>query len=492
MKNFKNIAVLSFIAMALACSKSDDNANQVQPGAGGWASFAAGGRETSVEVITAERGFIADQVRSFGTVQAQQLVTVTPQVSNRVTELYADLGDEVKKGQALAKIYDVTLKDLYNQAKAQVGQSRVALERDSTQLDRQEQVLDKKLIAQSEFDVTFATYQNASAQYESALAQLTQAEENLANTIIRSPASGVIVSRTIEVGDLATTGQPAFEINSDIGYQTRLFLPVQDWKVVNIGQEVSLRASNEAEATVTGVVSRKSPRLDPTTGLGEVIVTLNSTGESIFAGVLTETSINIQVKPQALIVPRGALVEKVETVVEPESNTIQLKKSYSVFVAQGDTMAVQRPLTLGIEQGDKIEVLSGLSAGDKIIVTGQQGLRNRAKIKVATGENFITPDELKIANQENGGNRGGWDASQRPGQGSTAQQTDSTNTGGENTGVRAGNRQGRQGGNQLFASLSEDEQQKIRTKMQGMSPEERRKYMTALRDSVQQANSSGN
>jgi RND family efflux transporter MFP subunit len=456
------LTAIIFATLIAGCGGSEENST---PSRGGWGAGAAGfgDRVTAVETITAERDLIAEQVRSFGTVQAQELVAVTPQVSNRITEIYVDLGDEVKKGQALAKIYDVALKDQYEQAKAQVDQARVTLERDSTQFVRQQQLYEKQLISQTDYDVAYAAYQNAAAQYATALANRTQARENLANTIIRSPADGTVVSRTIEVGNLATTGTPVFEINSDSGYETRLYLPVQDWKVVRVGQEVNLRASNEKEASVTGVVSRKSPRLDPTTGLGEVVVTLNGMGESIFAGVLTESSINIQVKPNALLVPRGALVEKVETVVEPESNTIQLEKSYSVFVAQGDSIAVQLPLVLGIEQGDKIEVLSGLRPGEKVVITGQQGLRDGARIKVATGENFSTPEEMQITREENG----------RPG-------------------ARQSGRPGANQRGQALANMSEEDRSKLRERMQSMSPDERREFVAAYRDSVRKANASNN
>ena len=69
----------------------------------------------------------------------------------------------------------------------------------------------------------------------------------------------------------------------------------------------------------------------------------------------------------------------VETVVNPESNTIELERSYSVFVSR-DSVAERRTLELGIEQGDRIEVLSGLQPGDHIIITGQQGLEDNGRI----------------------------------------------------------------------------------------------------------------
>ncbi|MBO6523415.1 MAG: efflux RND transporter periplasmic adaptor subunit [Balneolaceae bacterium] len=445
-----------FITIILSgCGNSDSNQSSSQ--GGGWASggFGAQSRVTSVETQNVAFSSIADQVRSFGTIKAQDVIVITPQVSNRITRFYVDLGDTVRQGQILAKIYDATYRDQLNQAKAQLEQSKIAMQRDSSQFDRQKILLERELISESEYDIAFATFRNSLAQFESAKAQLTQAQENFNFTEVRSPVRGVIISRTGEEGDIATTGQALFEVANLVGYETRIYLPVQDWRFVKIGQPVKLRVSNEAEATAEGVVSRKSPQLDATTGLGEVVITLTQVGNSIYPGVLTENVIDIVNKPRAIVIPRSALVEKVETVVDPESNTIQLDRTYSVFVSQGDSVAELRALELGIEQGDRLEVLSGLRPGEQIVVTGQQSLQDGGRIRVATGSTFSSPEQSLTDGQSSAPQRG-------VGQG--------------------GNRPGRA----AFANMSDEERQKMQTRMQNMSQEERRTLM----DSIRTANSS--
>lgn len=447
--------------LLIGCGDSESESANTQGGGGGWASggFGGGARVTSVETNPVSFSSISDQVRSFGTIKAQDVIAITPQVSNRITRFYVDLGDTVQQGQILAKIADATFRDQLNQAKAQLSQSEIAMQRDSSQYERQKSLLDKDLISASEYDIAFAAFRNSQAQLESAKASLTQAEENFSFTEVRSPVRGVVTSRTGEEGDLASNGQALFEIANLVGYETRIYLPVQDWRFVKIGQKVSLRVSNESTATADGVVSRKSPQLDPTTGLGEVVITLTNVGSSIFPGVLTENVIDIENKPRAIVISRSALVEKVETVVDPESNTIQLDRSYSVFVSKGDSVAELRRLELGIEQGDRLEVVSGLRPGEHIVVTGQQSLQDGGSIRVASGNNFTSPQDQAVSNA--------------PGRPTEA---------GESSG-----RTGRPGG-AAFANMSDEERQKMRTRMQSMSPEER----TALMDSIRTANSSNN
>ena len=445
----KNLLYSILFATIILSGCGDSEPNQAQ-GPSGFSGFGGGAfgmqRTTTVETQQVTIGTIAEQVRSYGSIKAQNVVAISPQVSNRITRIYVDLGDTVRQGQLLAKIFDATYRDQLNTAKAQLEQNKIAVSRDSANFARQQQLMDKELTSSAEYETARATYRSAQAQFESAKASLTQAQENFNNTEVRSPVRGVITARNFEEGDLASNGQALFEVANTTGYETRVYLPVADWRAAKIGQEVNLRVSNEEGTSAKGVISRKSPQLDPTTGLGEVVVTLNEIGPSIYPGVLVENLINIESKDRAITVPRSALVEQVETVVNPESNTIELVRNYSVFVSRGDSVAERRNLTLGIEQGDKIEVLAGLRPGEQIIITGQQSLEDGSRIAVASGQGFQTPEGQQITRQPQG--------------------------------------QGRPGGAAAFGNLTAEQ----REKLAGMSPEERREFFQNLR--TQQADSS--
>ena len=338
---------------------------------------------TSVETITAETRDISRQIKSFGNIRAQEIVQVTPQLSNRITQVYAELGDTVKQGEVLAEIYDAPFRDRFQQAKAQIEQSRSSYVRDSLQFERQQELYQKDLISGSEYESAKATFESSKAQLQSSKASLTESRENLNNTRITSPVYGVVLNRNISEGDLATTGQVAYEIANLVGYQARVYLPLEEWKNVEIGQSVDFRVSNQPSISGKGRVTQISPRLNPTTGLGEVIISLTQDGDSIYQGVLVEATINVETHNNAVVIPRAALVENVQTLIEPESNTIQLERSYSAFVVKDDSLAIQSELRLGIEQGDKVEVLSGLQPGDEIVITGQNGLSDSTRVRVA-------------------------------------------------------------------------------------------------------------
>lgn len=419
--------LLSSILILSSCGGGETN-QQGGPGFGGF------GQATSVEVTPVQAGTISDQIRSFGTIRAQDVVQITPQVSNRVTRILVDLGDQVSRGQVMAEIYNVSFRDAVEQAEAQIRQANAAFERDSTQLNRQRELYERELISQSEFDDFRTTYLNSLAQLESSKASLTQSQENLANTRVRSPVNGVVLNRMIAEGDVASTGQAIFEVANMIGFETRVFLPVQDWELVQVGQTVTMRLSSRGSDIADGIVSRKSPQLNATTGLGEVVITLTDASSSIYQGALVQASINLQTKDNVVVIPRSAMVEKVDTYIEPETGTIELDRSFSAFVSQGDSIAVRRELVLGIEQGDRIEVLQGLNAGDGLIITGQRSLENNSRIRVSGGDAAVRTQPAA-------------DSGQTPG----------------------------------FENMTPEQREAMRERMQNMTPEERREFMQQAR-----------
>ncbi|MEX2640063.1 MAG: efflux RND transporter periplasmic adaptor subunit [Balneolales bacterium] len=373
--------LLLFAAVIVSCSGSEDD--QSPP-------FGSGGgntdRGTSVEVSDVERSEISRQIRSFGTVRAQDMVSINPQLSERVMTIEADLGDTVSAGQIIARLYDVSYRDQLRRDRAEHRQREITMERDSIAFGRQSELYNRQLLSASEYDDSRAAYRSSVAAYEASLASLTQSAENLKRTEIRSPVNGVITDRMVAEGDIASSGQPMFEIANLAGYEIRLYLPMRDWRETRINQTVDIRNSGDSEFTSNGVITRKSPDVDEVSGLGQVVVSVSQTGGELFPGALTEARIYIETRANAVIIPRIALIESVQTVIDPESNSIQLERTYSAFIVEGDTLASRRDLELGIQQGDRIEVLGGLEEGEQLIITGQAGLEDRARVRPATLE----------------------------------------------------------------------------------------------------------
>lgn len=370
----------ALLIIALASCSGRSSGDQQRPGGFDPSAFQRG---TSVQVAEISRSSISEIVRGFGNIQAQDQVRVSPQVSERVSSIHADLGDTVRVGTVLARLRDVTILDQVRRDERQLEQARSAVSRDSLEFSRAQTLFDRNLISSSEIESARVSYLNSQAQYEAARASLTQSRESLAFTEVRSPVNGVVTRRSISPGDLASVGSVIYEISNLAGYEIRLFLPLQDRRRVRLNQPVDIRLTGEAHHSARGVVSRISPGLDPVTGLAEVVISLTDMRDVILPGSLAEASIVVQTNPESIVIPRNALVENVQTILDPETNTIRINRAFNAFVALGDTVAVLRELELGLQQGDRIEVVSGLRDGDRLIVTGQGGLENNSRIRVA-------------------------------------------------------------------------------------------------------------
>ncbi len=346
---------------------------------------------TSVETYEVEQKTIRKQVKSYGNVSAQDIVTISPQVNNRVTDIYVDLGDTVQQDQILAKIHDDTYRQQVRQNRSQLEQRKSVMLRDSIEFFRQKKLYEQDLISDAEFETAQSNYQSSKAQFQSAQSALEQSLENLNNTEVKSPVYGVVLSRNVAEGDVASSGQTMFELANLTGLETRVHLPMHEWEQVNIGQEVQLSSSNGPGYSAMGRVSRKSPRVDPTTGLGEVVISLTSRGPTIHQGALVEAAITVETREQVPVIPRGALIENVETFIEPESNSIELRRTYSVFVVEGDSVAKKRSVELGIDQGSQVEISNGLTGSEEIVITGQNNLTDGRKVKVVSPEQLEEP-----------------------------------------------------------------------------------------------------
>ncbi len=352
-------------------------------------------KATSVEIAVVTPQTISEQIRAFGNVEAKDVVQVTPQVSNRITHIYARLGDTVKAGQKLAKIYSATYQDQVTQAKSAVSQSKAAFEQDSAKYARQKELYKRDLVSQSTLDEAKAAYLSSKSQMQSAKSSLSQSKEDLNNSVLRSPVFGVVIARNVGVGDVASTGKTAFEIGNLTGYQMRIYLPRSEWGEMKLGQKAHFQLSNDLLASAVGRVSHISPRLDPTTGLGQVIISFTKKGPDISQGMLIKAIVNVATHQNAIVIPRSALVENVKTVIQPETNIIQTERTYAAFVVQGDSLALKHELTLGIEQGNKVEVLKGLQAGEKIVTTGQANLQDSSSVQIANGKQLAN-DSIPI------------------------------------------------------------------------------------------------
>ncbi|MGH7574533.1 MAG: efflux RND transporter periplasmic adaptor subunit, partial [Longimicrobiales bacterium] len=214
-----------------------------------------------------ERGSIESVVTSTGAIEALETVEVGTQVSGQIAELFVDFNDRVEKSQLLARIDPTLLRQEVRSAEASLMRSRADLEQAERELNRARELHESRVMTTSELET--AEYQRtvAQASFASAEVALERAKRNLAYTEIHAPIDGVVVERTVDVGQTVAASMSApvlFLIARDLS-EMRILADVDESDIGKIrdGQEVRFTVQAYGDETFTGGVEQV--RLQSTT-----------------------------------------------------------------------------------------------------------------------------------------------------------------------------------------------------------------------------------
>jgi RND family efflux transporter MFP subunit len=206
------------------------------------------------------------------------------------------------------------------------------------------------------------------AQVEAARGHYQAAEAQLGYSEIRSPINGVIADRAIYPGEMASAGVPLLTVIDVSRIIARANVPQNQSGLVKVGDLASILPTEESPET-PGKVIVVSPALDPNSTTLQVWVEAQHPGARLKPGITVRVSIVVETLPEALVIPLGALL--------PGSDG-----GSSVFVVDKDSVVHERKIEVGIREGTKVQVLSGVAPGQNVVTTGGLGLQDGAKIRV--------------------------------------------------------------------------------------------------------------
>jgi multidrug efflux pump subunit AcrA (membrane-fusion protein) len=291
------------------------------------------------------------------------------------TKAQTDVQTATQTLEAAKKLYDnrVTLvregalaQKLADDAKVSLVQAQSMLETAQRHLQALSQVSQREAVRGSEAQV-----RAAQAHYETLAAQLSYAQ-------IASPISGVVSDRPVYPGEMAASGTPLVSIVDISQIVARANIPVKEAASIKVGRPARLSGP---EGDVPGKVTVVSPAVDPSTTTVEVWVQAPNPGEAIKPGGTVRVTIIAETIQDTMIVPASAILnhdeggEKVMVVV--------------------DGKALERKVSVGVRQGDRVQLVSGVQEGDKVITSGGLGLEDKAKVKIFTPKTEEEEDKEK-------------------------------------------------------------------------------------------------
>lgn len=357
----------------------------IAAGAGGWYAWqkqSSAGAEKKYRTVQAKNGDVTQTVSANGTLNPVVLVNVGTQVSGTVMKLRADFNDHVKAGQILLELDPALLSAQVKQTEAGVSSARAALELANANEARAQNLFKQEYISRQDFDVSTQAKKSAQAQLEQASAQLQKDRTNFNYSVIRSPVSGVVVSRNVDLGQTvaASLQTPTlFQIAQDLRkMQIYSSFAEADIGNIKVGQPVIF--SVDAFPNRSFKADVRQIRLNAVTQQNvvtyNVVVNVNNPDEVLMPGMTAYVSVVVAEKKDVLLVPSAALRFKPEDVANeprqprrggPREGRGEGARATIYVLENGAPKAVQiRP---GITDGRNIEVVSSdLQPGADIIV----------------------------------------------------------------------------------------------------------------------------
>lgn len=412
MGGFRACASVIFIAVLLlaGCGQSQKKeAEEAEP-------------PTPVEVDDVTRGPIDLIVEGDAVLYPFNQANVTSKISAPVRRLLVNRGDHVKAGQLLAELESRDLvasaeesKNLLDQAQAtlqttsaatvpedrtkaladvqaaqqtldaarKVYESRVELQKEGALAQK---LVDDAKVAMVQAQSTLETAQRhleavqqvtsteqvkgAQAQVNAAKAHYDSLEAQVAYAQVRSPINGIVADRPVYPGDTPVAGMPIVMIVDISKVVARANIPIKDAAPVQVGKPATIMGP---DGVLPGKVTVVSPAADPSTTTVQIWVEADNPGEKMKPGGTVHVSIRADLIKDTTLVPAAALLNSDEG-------------GEMVMVVDKNSIAHERKVQVGVREGNRVQILSGVTEGEKVVTSGGLGLDDKAKVEIKSEE----------------------------------------------------------------------------------------------------------
>ncbi|TKG95963.1 efflux RND transporter periplasmic adaptor subunit [Puteibacter caeruleilacunae] len=315
-----------------------------------------------VSIVEVEKSEVNIPLEFPGSIQAATITMLSTRLMGQVSAVNVDIGDKVRKGELLLKLRSNDVKAKKAQVEANLLELSSALKNAEKDLKRIKTLHGQKSASDKELDDIETHVAMLNAKKQAAEEMLKEVEELLTYAIIRSPYSGTITSKNIQVGDMANPGMPLLGLESGKGFEVVAKVPEHLINQVHKGTEVEVGINTIPAKRYRGVISQVSTSGANTGTQFEMKVTITDPDikelrTGMFARVYAEGD-----AVHKVLIHKDALVEKGQL--------------QAVWTVSQSNKALLRYVRLGKNYDDKIEVLSGLQAGERIIYPEGKRLSN--------------------------------------------------------------------------------------------------------------------
>lgn len=329
--------------------------------------------DSAVYVTVAKVSLLtSSQINLSGQLSSTQTAAISTRMMGYITAIHVKIGDKVEKGQLLVSIASQDIAAKQAQTDAGVAQAQAAFENAKKDYERYKALYSQQSASQKELDNMTLQYRSAQAQLTAAKEMRKEANANMAYANLTAPFAGVITQKIADAGSIANPGVPLLMLEKEGSYQVNAYATESQIAELQTGMPltVNVNSSNKALNTSISEISRSAEN----TG-GQYLIKANipdKEASGLYSGSFVNVAIPVKAKGGddngQLWVPVSAIVH------QDELN--------GIYTLSNGNRAMLRWLRLGKTQGDRVEVLSGLSPHDAFISTADGRLYNGVSVKI--------------------------------------------------------------------------------------------------------------
>ncbi len=284
-----------------------------------------------------------------GEIEAVNRATVSSQTSGRIKKFYFDIDDYVKKGDVLVEFTNEEQKAVYVKAKANEESANVALKQSEIDYKRTQEIYQNKLISKSKLDQSKSKRDGLKANYKAAAAAVITAKKQLDYTIIKAPYDGIVTKRFVEKGETISPGNPIIEGLNLVDLRVITHIPETIIATVknNLNAKVSINNHHLLIKDITIF-----PYADRATRTFKTRIEIDADRQALFPGMTVKVGFVIGEK-LILMLPKSSVIHRSELAI--------------VYVKHKEGQLL-RHIKLGKSYDEFVEVLSGLNAGDQVLI----------------------------------------------------------------------------------------------------------------------------
>lgn len=338
----KTVSFFAALVAAVACGGNSGQKTAAAPGMPGADVI------PNVTVTTATSRDVPQEGSYSSTVLAYAVNNIAPQSAGRIRKINVEVGDYVSAGTVVAEMDRLSLE-----------QTRLQLVNDSTEYVRLKTLFDEGGLSKSDFEAFELAYKVRQATYKNLLE----------NTVLRSPVSGFVTARNYDKNDMYAMAMPIFTVQQVVPVKLLVGISESEYTRVKRGDKVTITVDALPGRSFTGKVNRLYPTIDAATHTFNAEVIVPNTDRVLRPGMYARVTVTFGVN-RSIVLPDQAIVKQEGT------------GQRFVYVLQEDGTVRYLPVGTGLHIGSEMEITSGLSEGDRVVVKGQAALKDGVKVQV--------------------------------------------------------------------------------------------------------------